>query len=444
MGLGTGATALIAGGISTAGSIASGAIGAHAAGKAADAQVAAANHAADLQKQEADASLAFQKQQYADSVARFQPWVKTGTNAMNMLNFRTGMGPNPFATGTGPTGPMTPSNPTGTGSGWGAPDPNSAQNVASNRSLPNRFIPPGFNLQGQNPSSDPVLPAGMGSNLGPNRFTPAPSPVANGNPQNGTSGGVMTAGGPANAGSGWGAPDPNSPQNTASNNGISANGDPAQATVPMGQTFADGGTAAGGGQTPQGGGSADGFGDLTAPWTEQFNAPTDITEQNDPGFQARLKIGNQLLQQSAAAKGGLMTGGTAKSLDQFGQDYASNEYGNVYNRAAGEFAQRYNIFKGNQNDIFNKYATLAGMGEASTSQLGSIGLGTGNSVGNTYMTLGNQLGNDYNNAGAARASGYVGGANAIGGAVSGGTNSIANLLALYALKQNQPAPGGNV
>lgn len=433
MGLGTGATALIAGGIGAAGSVASGAIGAHAAGKSADAQVAAANHAADIQKQEADASLDFQKQQYNDSVARFAPWMSTGTNAINMLNFRTGMGANPFPSGSrmNPAAPPTP----GDGTSWGGFNPNDAQNIKANgpyvppsSSAPNRFIPPGIQgTVGTGNNGGAALPAGDGSNLGSNRFTPAPSPIADGNPQDRTSGGIMT--------SGSGNPTP----------GVNADGSPASTTTTNPSAFADGGTATGGGQTPQGGSSGDGFGDLTAPWTEQFNAPTDITEQNDPGFQARLKIGNQLLEQSAAAKGGLMTGGTAKSLDQFGQDYASNEYGNVYNRAAGEYAQRYNIFKGNQNDIFNKYATLAGMGQTSASQLGSIGLGTGNSVGNTYTNLGQQLGQDYNNSGAARASGYIGGANAIGGAVGGSANSISNLLALYALKQGggQGPTGGN-
>jgi hypothetical protein len=57
----------------------------------------------------------------------------------------------------------------------------------------------------------------------------------------------------------------------------------------------------------------------------QFQAPTAATEQNDPGFQFRLQQGQQALERSAAAKGGLLTGGTAQAEQQFGQDYASNE-----------------------------------------------------------------------------------------------------------------------
>src|SRR5712692_2716617 len=65
-------------------------------------------------------------------------------------------------------------------------------------------------------------------------------------------------------------------------------------------------------------------------WKQQFQAPTNVTEQNDPGFQFRLQQGEQALERSAAARGNLLSGGTAKALTQYGQDYASNEYGNVY------------------------------------------------------------------------------------------------------------------
>ena len=35
-------------------------------------------------------------------------------------------------------------------------------------------------------------------------------------------------------------------------------------------------------------------------WNQQFQAPTDVTEQNDPGFQFRLQQGQDALQRSAA------------------------------------------------------------------------------------------------------------------------------------------------
>jgi hypothetical protein len=82
--------------------------------------------------------------------------------------------------------------------------------------------------------------------------------------------------------------------------------------------------------------SMGGFGSLMQP----FNGK--VSEQNDPGYQFRLQQGQQALQRSAAAKGDLLSGGTAKALEQYGQDYASNEYQNTYNRYMNDQTTKYN------------------------------------------------------------------------------------------------------
>ena len=64
-----------------------------------------------------------------------------------------------------------------------------------------------------------------------------------------------------------------------------------------------------------------------------FVAPTGVDMTNDPGYQFRLDQGNKAYQQSAAAKGTLLTGGTLKGANDYAQNAASNEYGNVFNRA---------------------------------------------------------------------------------------------------------------
>lgn len=99
------------------------------------------------------------------------------------------------------------------------------------------------------------------------------------------------------------------------------------------------------------------FGSFLAPFTEKFTpvaepapfsypafdrgapfvGPTAVTEQNDPGYQFRLKQGEQALESSAAARGLLNTGGTLKDVLQYGQDYASGEFKNVYDRARSDY-----------------------------------------------------------------------------------------------------------
>lgn len=55
-----------------------------------------------------------------------------------------------------------------------------------------------------------------------------------------------------------------------------------------------------------------------------------------PDYQFRLNEGRDLREGSAAAKGMLLSGATLKDLDRYGQGLASTEYGNWYNRIAGQ------------------------------------------------------------------------------------------------------------
>lgn len=59
----------------------------------------------------------------------------------------------------------------------------------------------------------------------------------------------------------------------------------------------------------------------------------------DPGYQFRMKQGQNALQSSAAARGSLNSGATMKALQRYGQDFASNEYNNAYNRNYARLSQ---------------------------------------------------------------------------------------------------------
>lgn len=96
-------------------------------------------------------------------------------------------------------------------------------------------------------------------------------------------------------------------------------------------------------------------------YTKTFTAPTAQELQADPSFQFRLDQGRKALEQSAAGKGVLRTGGTLKDLVNYGQNFASNEYGNVYNRKFGEYkfdydkeADTYARNYGVSRDVFDR------------------------------------------------------------------------------------------
>jgi hypothetical protein len=122
--------------------------------------------------------------------------------------------------------------------------------------------------------------------------------------------------------------------------------------------------------------------------------------QQDPGYAFRLSEGMKALERSAAARGGLVSGATMKGIQRFGQDLASQEYANAFNRYQIE-----------RNAALNPLQSLAGMGQTTAQQIGQAGMMAGQNMGQTMM-----------GAGAARASGYVGQANALNQALGTGLN----------------------
>jgi len=110
--------------------------------------------------------------------------------------------------------------------------------------------------------------------------------------------------------------------------------------------------------------------------------------QMDPGYGFRLNEGVKALERSAAARGGLMSGATGKALQRYGQDVASQEFGNAYNRLA-ELAQIGPAAAGVMNTLGQNYATGAG------NIYGAMGQTAGQAQlarGSVYGNMLNQLG----------------------------------------------------
>jgi len=150
--------------------------------------------------------------------------------------------------------------------------------------------------------------------------------------------------------------------------------------------------------------SAADYGSLAKPFgMEQF--------EQDPGYAFRQSEGMKALERSASARGNLLSGGTLKGIQRFGQDLASQEYGNAFNRYQIERSAR-----------LNPLQSLMGSGQSATNVMtGNIGQSSQNEQANIM------------NAGQARASGYVGQANALGGALS----SIGQAAASFPLLKAQ-------
>lgn len=161
--------------------------------------------------------------------------------------------------------------------------------------------------------------------------------------------------------------------------------------------------------------TAAGYGSMAKAFgTDQF--------QQDPGYAFRQAEGMKALERSAAARGNLLSGSTLKGVQRFGQDLASQEYQNAFNRYQVERSAR-----------LNPLQSLMGSGQSATNVLtGAAGQMGQNQASNIY------------NAGAARASGYIGQANALNTALG----QVGGIATNYPMQNammnyyNSGAPGG--
>ena len=94
----------------------------------------------------------------------------------------------------------------------------------------------------------------------------------------------------------------------------------------------------------------------------------------DPSYQFRVNQGNNAIQGSAAAQGGLLSGATLKALQNYGQESASQEYQNAYNR-----------FNADQTNQYNRLSNLVGIGQNAAAQTGNAGTQTAQAIANNTM-----------------------------------------------------------
>lgn len=127
---------------------------------------------------------------------------------------------------------------------------------------------------------------------------------------------------------------------------------------------------------------------------------------SDPSYQFRLQQGQNAIQSSAAAQGGLLSGATLKALQNYGQESASQEFSNAYNR-----------FNADQTNRYNRLSNLVGIGQNAAAQVGNAGAQTAQAVANNTMAGANAL-----------AAGQIGSANAW----TNGAQQLGSLATAYA------------
>lgn len=155
-----------------------------------------------------------------------------------------------------------------------------------------------------------------------------------------------------------------------------------------------------------------GYGDTINPDTGAYGSLThnfdinDFKNNMDPAYQWDIQQGQEALQRTQSADGGLLSGAAAKAISDYTQNQASNEYGNAYNR--------YNT---NQTNLYNRLAGISGTGMTGSANVATSGTNAANQIGGNLI-------------GAANAQGAAGitAANSNASAAGSAVGGIGNLL----------------
>jgi hypothetical protein len=132
------------------------------------------------------------------------------------------------------------------------------------------------------------------------------------------------------------------------------------------------------------------------PYFQQTFGPEQFKANLDPGYEFMKQQGLGAIRQ------GMNVGGGGSNIDRaatkFAEDYASTGYQNAFNR-----------FTGQQQNIYNRLAGIAGIGQSATGTAAQTGLGYGQlgaQTGLGYESLGAQTGLGYGQAIANTGLGY--------------------------------------
>jgi len=149
-------------------------------------------------------------------------------------------------------------------------------------------------------------------------------------------------------------------------------------------------------------------------FTQQFTNK-DLNATLAPGYDFRLKQGQQANMMANNVTGGAVGGNALRALQDYSQNFASSEYANAFNQ-----------FQTQRSNIYNNLLSIADMGLKGTTGQANAMIGTGTNVASLTNAAGN-----------AQAASQIAQGQTYGNTAQG----IANAGAYYAMNNNQNLPG---
>jgi len=136
--------------------------------------------------------------------------------------------------------------------------------------------------------------------------------------------------------------------------------------------------------------------------TKQFGAE-EFQAGIDPSYNFRLQQGNLATTNLANQAGGLVGGNALQGLTNYGQNAASQEFQNAFNR-----------FQTQRGNIYNTLAGIAGIGQTAQGQVSNLAQNTAGNIGQATIGIGNAL-----------AGGQIGASNALSAGIQNAGNAYA-------------------
>ncbi len=399
-------------------SLAGGLLGSKGASNAAQTQADAATEAAKIQAASADKALALQERMYNEQIARNMPYTRAGALAQNRLLSMLGLQADPRYAGSAPQNAMLP------------------QAVAQTSPQPAMLTREQLRQQ-----------------LLAQYTTPA------------TRGEYINGAGMDQIGGGYAPDTPASVDEAALNAEIDRLYGQQQAQQQQWQATQGQAGQVGTipGEDPYYGMYANGYQAAPDLMVGNYQDPGDFSMekfQQDPGYAFRLSEGLKALDRTAAARGGLISGSAMKGAMRYGQDMASQEYQNAFNRynanrtfnsnlfnanrayQTGQYNQNRNfntdLYKMNRSDALGALGSLMSSGQNAANQMGAAGQNYAGNASSTFQQAGNAGAAGVNAAGQANAAGQMGFANSIGNALNNAASFYTQGSLLKALRRSTP------
>jgi hypothetical protein len=150
---------------------------------------------------------------------------------------------------------------------------------------------------------------------------------------------------------------------------------------------------------------------VNRPYFQQQFTNKDLNATLAPGYDFRLRQGQQANLQASNLTGGAVSGNALRSLQDYSQNFASGEYANAFNQ-----------FQSQRTNIYNQLSDIAKMGLTGQQGYANATLGTGTNIASITSGLGN-----------AQAASQIAQGNILGNVAQG----VGNAASYYAMNQNQ-------